>query len=99
MPTKKKQTQQAKEYPNWIFIAVLIVLPLLFFSPVFDAGFINLDDGRFIANNKIIKEGTLANIPKAFTEQYNSPHYKPLVYYELDDRILNFWDGSVHFSF
>ncbi len=61
----------------WIYLIAILVLTAFVFSPILKNGFTNWDDPTYIANNPLIKDLSLANIKRIFSEVYFA-NYQPL---------------------
>jgi tetratricopeptide (TPR) repeat protein len=80
---KKKSRSSPKPESGFLFRnnlgykLLLILLGFLFFSPVFTADFLNLDDQTLILDNMIAFE---SDPGKIFRWGFLTPHYKPVVF-------------------
>jgi protein O-mannosyl-transferase len=65
---------------NKLFLVLLALFVIASFRPVLNNQFINLDDNKFIYNNKLIQNERI-EYSSILKEQIFTPNYKPLVYF------------------
>jgi len=78
MSQSKKKKEKQKPAPNqWIWIAALLVVGFLAFSPVIQAEFINYDDELYITGNPLITQPNGENLKTLYTSFYGN-QYSPV---------------------
>jgi hypothetical protein len=81
-PNKRKATKKVPRSLSgnralWISLGILAGITILAMSPLFSAGFVDIDDKKLILD----KANMFLNFPeRIFSYSFKSPHYKPVTY-------------------
>src|ERR1700744_3858162 len=84
-PVKSKQSKAAIEKAKadkrylWISAAIIAVLTIIVYLPVFHNGFVNLDDDRYIEKQPVIKAITVSSFFLQDGYRFIMGNYHPLV--------------------
>ncbi|NNM16093.1 MAG: hypothetical protein HKO56_05495, partial [Bacteroidia bacterium] len=90
---RKKVANPTKQEYTWYLLAVLLIT-FIANSPILQNGFTNWDDPNYIIDNPLIRDFSIDNIQKIFTDVYFA-NYQPLhilsyliefQYFELDPK-------------
>lgn len=75
---KRTSSSASKGIPLWAYLAGIAAITVLALSPLFGAGFVDIDDSKLILN----KADLFLNRPwDIFSLYYGTPYYKPVTYF------------------
>jgi 4-amino-4-deoxy-L-arabinose transferase-like glycosyltransferase len=80
-------TQKKFAFQQYWIIGVILLLTILAYIPVFNAGFVNLDDNGYVYENKDVLSGGIGSVSHFFTRFYVG-HYQPLTMISLK---IDYW--------